>query len=80
VYPNPINLQATVYYRHVGDGEVRIRMFDLLGRQIETLVDKNQIAGSYEIPLSVEKLSNGVYFAHLISDYSNVAKKVLVLK
>ncbi len=55
-------------------------MFDFLGRQIETLVDKNQVAGSYEIPFSTEKLSNGIYFAHLISDHSNVAKKVLVLK
>jgi len=80
VYPNPINLQATVYYRLAGDGEVRIRLIDLLGRQIETLVDKYQTAGSYETQFSVEKLSNGVYFLHLDSNHANVAKKVLVLK
>lgn len=77
-YPNPFNPTTKILYSMPNSGHVYLKIFDSLGREIKTLVDKNQEAGSYEINFDGSGLTSGVYFCRLVTgDYSHTQKLVL---
>jgi hypothetical protein len=66
-YPNPFNPSTNIKFQIVKNGFVTIKIYDLLGKEIITLINKNLQAGTYEIPFSISqysdcKLSSGIYF------------------
>ncbi|MBS1518940.1 MAG: T9SS type A sorting domain-containing protein [Bacteroidetes bacterium] len=78
-FPNPFNPSTTIKYQIPEDGKVNIVIFDVLGRELMTLVDKVQNAGKYEMEFNAGDLSSGIYFYRLISgDFSDLKRMVLL--
>jgi hypothetical protein len=61
-YPNPFNPSTTIRYQIPSDGKVAIRIFNLLGQEISTLVNEQKKAGSYSIEWNGSNTPSGVYF------------------
>ena len=64
-YPNPFNPSTKIQYSIPQSGNVVIKVFDILGSEIETLVNEEKPTGSYEITWYAENLPSGVYFYQL---------------
>ncbi len=78
-YPNPFNASTTIQYDLPSESEVRIEIYDLLGRKIETLAAGLQPAGSHSVVWDAEDLSSGVYFYRIeAGDYQETRKCVLL--
>jgi hypothetical protein len=78
-YPNPFNPTTTIEYKIPKDGYVSLKVYDIKGKEITSLVDKYQSTGSYIVMWDASNFSSGVYFYRIIAgDYS--ATKRMVLK
>ena len=78
-YPNPFNPTTQINYELPVSGLVTIKVFNILGKEISTLVNEEKEAGKYQIDFSSAGLSSGVYFYQLIShNYSKTKKMVLI--
>jgi hypothetical protein len=79
--PNPFNPSTSITYDLTSQTHVTLKVFDLLGREIATLVDQSQGEGEYTIEFDASKYSNltsGIYFYKLETDkYSEVKKMIL---
>jgi hypothetical protein len=64
-YPNPFNPSTTISYTLPIHASVSLKIFDAVGRNIATLVNKEQSAGTYEVPFYARNLASGVYFYRL---------------
>jgi hypothetical protein len=79
-YPNPFNPTTNIRYQIANNSFVTLKIYDLLGREIETLVSEKQNAGTYITQFNGEQLSSGVYFYKLTAgDFSDV-KRMLFIK
>ena len=79
-YPNPFNPVTTINYDLPTDGIVTIKVFDLLGREIKTLVNEMKNAGYYKLTFNASDLSSGAYFYRMTSEDFVSVKKFVVLK
>jgi len=79
-YPNPFNPFTTITYELPESSLVRMTIFDLLGREVQTLVDERKSAGSYEVKFDGAGLSSGVYFYRLTANDYVSTKKFLLLR
>jgi hypothetical protein len=79
-YPNPFNPSTTISYSIPAAGHVSLKIFNLLGQEVETLIDHQQTAGSYKLQFDASRLSTGVYFYQLKADQFVTVKKMLLLK
>lgn len=78
-YPNPFNPSTKIKYSIPHSSNVAIKLFDILGNEIETLVNEEKPAGTYELTWNAEKLPSGVYFYQLkTEDYIETKKMILV--
>jgi len=83
-YPNPFNPTTTIRYEIPTESFVTITVYDILGRQVKTLAQKEHIPGYHEIHWSGKdqngkQVASGMYFYHLYSkDYSKIRKMVLL--
>jgi len=78
LYPNPFNSRITIEYQLPKSGKVRLSVFDLSGREIAVLADKQMTAGSHRIAWSAEGSPSGVYFCRMAGPgFSQTAKMVL---
>ncbi|MBT8400395.1 MAG: T9SS type A sorting domain-containing protein, partial [Rhodothermia bacterium] len=64
-YPNPFSASTTVTYYLASSQDVRMRVYDLLGREVSTLVAAPQVAGPHRIEFDAASLSNGLYVVRL---------------
>lgn len=64
-YPNPFNPTTTIRYAIPSDGLVAIKVYDVLGNEVATLVNEQKPAGSYEVEFNALQLSSGIYFYEL---------------
>jgi hypothetical protein len=79
-YPNPFNPNTTISYDIHEAGHVTLTVFDILGREVMTLVNQEQPAASYTLEFNASTLSSGIYFYQLkVNDFSDL-KKMVVLK
>jgi hypothetical protein len=79
-YPNPFNPSTTISYVLPAAGNVSLKVYNVIGQEVATLVDEFRTAGSYEARFDASRLSSGVYFYALkAGEYSNV-KKMMMLK
>ena len=77
-YPNPFNPSTTIEYSVSQAVHVELTVYDLLGRQVSTLVNEPQAAGKYSIKFSAGGLASGVYFVRLTAgDFVESAKIIL---
>ena len=78
-YPNPFNPSTTVRYDLPRATFVTLTIFDILGRQISTIVEEEKPAGAYQVNVYVPNLPSGVYFYRFQArDYVNTKKFVLL--
>jgi subtilisin family serine protease len=79
-YPNPFNPTTTIAYQIPTDGHVTIKVFDILGRDVTTLVDEFKPAGSYTVQFDASRLASGIYFYSIHAGEYTAVKKMLLLK
>jgi hypothetical protein len=79
-YPNPFNPSTNIRFRIAESGFVSLKVFDLLGREVATLVNENLQAGSYEATFDARGLASGVYIYRLTSGGSSLSRKLLLTK
>lgn len=60
-YPNPFNPETGISYQLPDHSHVELKVFDMLGRNIATLVDKEQHPGNYEVKFDGSNLESGIY-------------------
>ncbi len=79
-YPNPFNPNTVISYRLPVISHVTLKVFDVLGNEIETLVNEEKPAGSYKITWYPENLASGVYIYQLRANNYIETRKMLLLK
>ncbi|MEW5842341.1 MAG: T9SS type A sorting domain-containing protein [Bacteroidota bacterium] len=84
-YPNPFNPSTTISYQLSAFGHVTLKVYDVLGREVATLVNEEKSRGSYEVTFNVEtrrgeSLPSGVYFYRLQAGSYSETKKMILLK
>jgi len=80
-YPNPFNARTVISYSIAEPSEVKIEIFDLLGRSVETLVDEpSLLAGNYQVIWNAQAIPSGIYFYKITVDDIVNAKKMVLLK
>ena len=79
-YPNPFNPTTTIVYGLPNDGKVTLKIYDMNGREVKTLVNEPQSAGYFTTTFNASGLSSGVYFYKLESGNFVTAKKMIILK
>ena len=78
-YPNPFNPVTSIKYVVGSFQFVSIKVFDLLGREVATLINEEKPAGEYEVEFNGNNLPSGIYFYRLkAGDYSETKKMVLL--
>jgi hypothetical protein len=79
-YPNPFNPTTTINYQLPQSGFVTIKVFDILGREVATLVHVNKQIGYYSANFDAGKLTSGIYFYTIRVNNYIESKKMLLLK
>jgi len=79
-YPNPFNPITKIKYSVPQLSQVQIKVFDVLGNEITTLVNEEKASGSYEVKFNASELSSGIYFYELRAGSFFETKKMLLLK
>ncbi len=78
-YPNPFNPRTVIKYQPPKTSRIVIKVYDILGKETASLIDKEQSAGSYEIPFDASNLSSGIYFYRLTADGINIITRKMSL-
>ncbi len=79
-YPNPFNPTTTIDYQVPRTSRVTLKVYDVLGREIRSLVDEVKHPGKYEVRFDGSNLPSGVYFCRLGAGIYHSTKKLLLLK
>lgn len=79
-YPNPFNPTTTINYDLPQEGQVTIKVFDILGQEVATLVDGHFAPGYYKVTFDAERLATGVYFYQIKAGEFKQLKKMMVVK
>jgi len=79
-YPNPFNPTTTIEYSISVSEFIELNVFDILGREIATLVNEHKSAGKHSIKLDASSLTSGVYFYRLKAGDFSQSKKMLIIK
>lgn len=78
-YPNPFNPSTMIEYTIPNSQQVVLKVYDILGREVQTLVNEIQNPGSYNVMFNASSLSSGIYFYRLTAgNYTEVKKMTLV--
>lgn len=79
-YPNPFNPTTKISFDVPKAGHVKLVIYNSLGQEVETLIDKQLTPNSYEVDFNASNLSSGLYFYKIVSDNFISTKKMLLLK
>jgi hypothetical protein len=81
-FPNPFNPTTVISYHLAEQSNVRLKVYDLLGREVALLVNSNQPAGIYNLELDSKelRLTSGIYLYQLITDSNNKTGKNIITK
>ncbi|MFZ4620798.1 MAG: glycosyl hydrolase [Bacteroidota bacterium] len=79
-YPNPFNPSTTVRYSLSQRSDVRLEVYDILGRRISVLVDELQNTGIYDVRFDGRNLSSGIYFVRMQAGVYSTVHKMTLLK
>ncbi len=79
-YPNPFNPTTTIEYSIPQPGVVTIKIYDILGREVTTLVNEEKQKGNHVVKFNTGNLSSGIYFYRIQTDSFTQTKKMILLK
>jgi len=79
-YPNPFNPSTTINFSIQKAGMVTLKIYNVLGQQVTSIVNENLKAGTYSYVFDASRLSSGVYFYSLNAGSFNQVKKMMLLK
>jgi hypothetical protein len=79
-YPNPFNPTTNVRFSIVNAGQVKLIVYDVQGREVQTLVNERLQPGTYEATFDGSALTSGVYFYKLVTNGFTETKKMSLLK
>lgn len=79
-YPNPFNPATNIRFEIPKSGNIKLVVFDALGREVETLVNEKQAAGTYEATFNALQYPSGVYFYRITSEGYSETKKMILIK
>jgi len=79
-YPNPFNPSTTIEYQIPNGGNVTLKVYDMLGREVTTLVNEYKPAGKYTAAFNGANLSSGVYLYKLSAGSYTTIRKMLLVK
>jgi hypothetical protein len=79
-YPNPFNPTTKIQYAISSAQFVTLKIYDLLGREITTLINERKQAGSYEVNFSGDNLTSGVYFYRIQAGSFSETKKLVLIR
>ena len=79
-YPNPFNPTTIINYSIARRTNVKIIIFDALGRKVTTLVNEEKSPGNYTLRFNAAHLASGVYFCHMRAGSFLEAKKLVLIK
>jgi GH35 family endo-1,4-beta-xylanase len=79
-YPNPFNAMTTINYSLASENLVEIKLFDVNGRELKTLINQKLPAGKYAIELDAAELNSGVYFYQIQAGSFSQSRKMILLK
>jgi hypothetical protein len=79
-YPNPFNPETIIRYQLSASSYVKLTVFDVLGREITTIVNKEQKAGTHEVKFNGSNLNSGIYMYQLRAGSFIQTRKMVYLK
>jgi hypothetical protein len=79
-YPNPFNPTTVINYQIPKDGFVSLKVYDLLGKEVKTLISGHKNPGSYSANFDASNLASGIYFYRLRAGNFISTKKMMLLK
>ena len=79
-FPNPFNPSTTIRYQIPEDGMVTLKVFNILGSEVKTLVNEVKTKGRYEIVFDASQLASGLYIYEITSGSYKASKKMTVIK
>ncbi len=79
-YPNPFNPSTTINYEIPKQSFVKLKIYDILGREVKTLVNEEKSAGNYKVTFDASGLASGIYFYRMQAGSFVETKKLILLK
>lgn len=79
-YPNPFNAETIISFVSPRSGDVRLTVYDLLGREVEKLIDGEMPAGAHDVRFDASRLSSGVYLYRIDAEGYSQFKKMQFIK
>ncbi len=79
-FPNPFNASTIIQYNLPSASDVTIEIYDILGRNVETLVQGEQPAGYHQVTWNADDASSGMYFYKIQASEFAETRKMLLLK
>ncbi len=79
-YPNPFNPVTNIIFKLNNPGIVRLNVYDILGREIKTLLNEYTSAGNYSVTFDASGLASGIYFYRIIADNETIIGKMVYTK
>lgn len=79
-FPNPFNPSTIISYSLLSNSYVSLKIFDVTGKEIKSLINKEQSAGSYSFPFNAASLSSGIYYYTLKAGNYSETKKMILTK
>jgi hypothetical protein len=79
-YPNPFNPSTEISYTIAKAGNVTLKVYNMLGQEVSTLVNGFQAANTYKVNFNASGLSSGAYFYKLSSGNNEMIKKMVLMK
>ncbi len=80
IFPNPFNSTTEFSFTLSHSGTVRLKVYDLLGQEVATVVDDRLSAGEHSVRFAAEDLSSGLYLARLETSEFSLTRKLVILK
>jgi hypothetical protein len=79
-YPNPFNPATTIKYDLPQNSNVTLKVYDILGKEVATLVNENEQAGTYTVKFNANNLASGIYFYRINAGSFSQTKKFILMK
>ena len=79
-YPNPFNPSTVIMYTLASAAHTTLRVYDMIGREVQTLVDASQSAGRFSVTMDASRMASGVYFYTLTAGAFSQTRKMMMMR